>query len=98
MQVITWNEWEATYEPVRNPASPDTGFWGCVFETFGEDAERVQALAESRYHIWTLTDNNPNGRYLDIVNGSRWANRLGYFVTLSPWTGETTASNDPSYS
>ena len=96
-QVITWDEWEATYKPIHNPASPDGGLWGCLFETHGEDLEQVKALAKSDRHIWTLTDNNPNSVYLDIVNASRWANRMGYWVTEEPWTDDTTVSNDPSY-
>ena len=67
--VIDWKTWEDTYKPIRNPNSKDEGFWGCGFETFGEDIEYLKSLGLDNTHYWTLVDNNPNGRYLDVVSG-----------------------------
>jgi hypothetical protein len=95
--IISWNEWEKTYRPIRNPLATDPGFWGFMFDTLYNETEAMKLIAESQHNVWTLVDNNPNSVYLDIVSGARYINRMGYFVTEIPWTDEVTVSNDPSY-
>ena len=37
----------------------------------------------SPHNVWTMIDGE--GRYLDMMNGYHYFNRLGYFVTEVPW-------------
>jgi len=101
-KVIGWTEWEETYKPISNPTNPDDGIWGCMFETFGEDLEALKnstllGIPKEVGHFWTLMDNNSNSVYLDIVTGTRWINRMGYFMTEVPWTDDVIVSEDPEY-
>ena len=91
---ITWNEWEDTYKPIRNPLNKEVGFWGCMFETFGEDYDELITHPTDR--VWTLVDNDPNSNYVEIENGYHLVNRLGYFVTEVPWEGDVLVNNDSS--
>ena len=96
--IISYKEWEEAYKPISNPLNMDDDFWGCMFETYGSDIEYLKANHTANYNLWTLVDNNPNGRYLDVVPGVHWVNRMGYFVTEVPWTDkDMVVSNDPSY-
>jgi len=95
--VISWTEWEEKYKPIRNPNSPDPGFWGCMFETYGSDIATLEEMHVDGKYFWTLVDNNPNSVYLDIISGVHVFNRMGYFVTEVPWEEEVLVSNDPSY-
>jgi hypothetical protein len=92
---MSWKEWEDTFKPISNPLNPDPDFWGSMFETFGEELEQVKLYPPNR--IWTLVDNNPNSRYLDVVSGFHLFNRMGYFVTEVPWTEDILVSNDPEH-
>lgn len=91
---LTWDQWENLYKPIRNPRSSDTGIWGCMFETHGED---IKYLHDGEYNnnvYWTLVDNDPNSSYLELIPGAHMMNRLGYFVTQNPWVNENiTISN-----
>jgi hypothetical protein len=89
-KIISWNEWEDTYKPIRNPFNPDPDFWGNMFETFGEEYELVKAYPNNQ--VWTMIDGE--GIYLNITSGLHWVNRLGYFVTELPWEGEVFVTND----
>lgn len=96
--IISYKEWEQTYKLINNPNNMDDDFWGCMFETYGTDIEYLKANHTAKYNLWTLVDNNPNSRYLDVVPGVHWVNRMGYFVTEVPWTDkDMVVSNDPSY-
>jgi hypothetical protein len=84
--LISWGEWEEKYKPTTD-----------VMYDFYEDIG-VGVDSPSPYHIWTVVDNNPNSRYLDVIPGHRVFNRLGFYVTEVPWRDDKmVVSNDPSY-
>lgn len=78
--VITWEEWEETYKPAIAPGTNDVMF------DYGNE-EHVKILKTyPENQMWTVIDGE--GRYLDIIPGTHWANRFGYCVTEKPWTYE----------
>lgn len=76
---MTYEEWGNTYKPIQN--FTDYGFDRHLFETYGEDLEFVQAVQNER--CWTLVEGDEG---LWIVEGRRFVNRLGYFVTMNSWS------------
>lgn len=75
--ILTYDEWEETYKPIKNYT--EDCFSGQMFETFGDDLAFVESCSKS--HVWTLVSNGDRGA---IVEGMRFVDRLGYFVTLRP--------------
>ena len=97
--VISWNDWENKYKPIKNPNNGDNdNLWDCMFETFGDDVQTMKDMEIQHEYFWTLVDNNPNSVYLDVIPGIHLFNRMGYFVTEIPWEDkDMVVSNDPSY-
>jgi len=82
--IISWGEWEEKYKPTTDVMID-------IYQKIGNSLP-------SPYHLWTVVDNNPNSRYLDILPGHRVFNRLGWYVTEVPWEDDKMlVSNDPSY-
>ena len=91
MSQITWDEWQDTFKPIKNPNSRDPGFWGHMFETFGEDLDYIKSANLPSGHYWTMVDGE--GIHLDLVSGAQWVDRLGYFITEVPWDEDTYVTN-----
>lgn len=91
MITMTWGEWETKYRPIRNPNSKDDGFWGHMFETFGEDLDHLQNTKLPNTQYWTMVDGG--GVYYDLVSGAQWVDRLGYFITEEPWEEDVYVTN-----
>lgn len=74
--------WAQTYKPIENPlVGPDErGFNNTMFETYGP--EETEVFARDEQHVWTWVEGD-DGNY--IVNGRFRVNRLGYFITETPW-------------
>jgi len=86
--MITWEEWEATYQPTPNPDSQETEvFWQAYYDNLRDIPKGIP-----HERIWTLIDGN--GRYTNLVCGIHIVNRLGYFVTNLPWTEDVFVTND----
>jgi len=82
--IISWGEWEEKYKPTTD----------VMIDIY----QKIGNALPSPYHLWTVVDNNPNSRYLDILPGHRVFNRLGWYVTEVPWEDDKMlVSNDPSY-
>lgn len=79
-----FDDWLATYRPVRNPYRADAPCDGLMFETFGPELEAVQAAHPAC--VWTLVAGDDDA--LVILSGMHLANRLGYFITEFLWPGE----------
>lgn len=77
---MTYDEWEETYQPIRNYT--DHAFESRLFETYGDDLAFIEAMPKDR--VWTLVDHHRGGEI--IMEGMRFVNRLGYFVTVRPWS------------
>lgn len=75
----TFKEWVRQYKPIKNDLIEivdDTPFEGYMFDTHGPERDRVRA--RSQWNIWTLIE--AEGKQV-IVQGERFVNRLGYFIT-----------------
>jgi hypothetical protein len=76
---MNWEQWEEEFQPLTNG---DEMLW---LETYGDDLERVNQAAPDT--VWTIIDGG--GRFLDIVSGKRFVNRLNYVITKKPAAPET---------
>lgn len=76
----TYESWEETYLPVTNYT--EHSFDSRMFETYGDDVAFVKSC--NNCHVWTLVSTD-SGEDV-IVEGMRFVNRLGYFVTVRPWS------------
>ena len=72
---LTWEQWEEEFRPWTEPNGELR--W---LETYGDEWEQVRNFDAA--YVWTAIDGE--GRFLNIVNGCRWVNRLNYFVTEIP--------------
>jgi hypothetical protein len=70
---ITWTEFEEKYKPIQNELVEDAAYNDCMFETYGEEVEKVWETEV--LNVWTIFDND------DIVSGRWRVNRLGYLIT-----------------
>lgn len=82
---LTHAAWCADYRPLANPHRAHAGapFGGTMFET--DDLELDAVRAADPACVWTLVQ---AGADLVILSGIHLADRLGYFVTERPWSGE----------
>lgn len=83
---LSYDEWESTYKPRKNPVDPDASYDGCMFETYGSELEFIRTINPN--HVWTLGDGDDGGMY--IWNGYSIINRIGYFITAIPFEDDTT--------
>lgn len=85
MPAISYDDWLASYRPVRNTIRTDAPFDGLMFETFGPELDAVKAADPAC--VWTLvSSDDDDGLYL--LSGFHLVNRLGYLITERPWAGE----------
>lgn len=77
---MTYDTWEETYMPITN--FTDHSFNSRLFETYGDDLAFVNSC--DKLHVWTLVENDQGGE--TIIEGMRFVNRIGYFVTVRPWS------------
>ena len=80
MSEITEDQWATTYKPQTNHLRPDSSWLGCMYETYGDEADYVFSLPEEK--VWTYIDGD-NGTFL--VAGRTYVNRIGYLVCEVPW-------------
>jgi hypothetical protein len=83
---MDFDEWVATYKPIKNHIDTNASFDGEMFETYGDEVEFVKAQDEDR--IWMYGDGDDGGSY--IWNGWHFINRIGYFITDVPCPPDTT--------
>ncbi|HKK30451.1 MAG TPA: hypothetical protein VKA18_08680 [Alphaproteobacteria bacterium] len=77
---LTYDEWCATYVPLKNSLCENAPFDGTMFETFGDEMAFVRQQPCNR--IWTLVQGDDGDLY--VISGYHFVNRLGYFVTDRP--------------
>ena len=77
---LTYDDWCATYAPIKNPLREDAPFDGTMLETFGDDLAFVRDQPGDI--IWSLVQGDDGDLY--VVSGYHLVNRLGYFVTDRP--------------
>jgi hypothetical protein len=70
-----------TYHLIRNHLDTNASCNGCLFETYGAEAEFVRQQPPTK--IWTLQEFEGT----EVVHaGWHLVNRLGYFLTRETWT------------
>ena len=74
------DEFYEKYNPLKNHLDSDAAFDGCMFETFGEEVEFINKIAESlvKGKIWTIIE--VEGKFY-FLSGWHFINRFGYLVT-----------------
>ena len=77
------NFWEQ-YKPQLNHLDQQASFDGCLYETYGKELQYVFTTAQHSKTIWTVIETESGG--LVYVAGLRLINRIGFFITLFPWT------------
>lgn len=82
---MDFDEWCATYKPIKNHIDKDSSFNGEMFETYGDEVAFVKEQDNS--YIWTYGDGDDGGSY--IWNGWHFVNRIGYFITEVPCPPDT---------
>ncbi len=74
--------WWETYQPVKNALTNAVSLEGYIFGTTPAELQKVRDA--NPQCVWTLL------KYEDgqvITNGSRFVNRVGYFITEVPFDG-----------
>lgn len=90
---MNYEEWADIYKPKHNHLvkSPDQ----MHFETYGIELGYVLATADLEPdRVWTLVDGD-DGTY--IINGYHLVNRISYFITEVPFTGDFLEVEDEKY-
>jgi hypothetical protein len=79
-----FEEWSEKYKPINNHLAPERSCYdGMMYETDGKELEFVRSQPDA--NVWTLV----NWEREDfLIPGFHIVNRLGYFVTQIPFTGE----------
>lgn len=85
--VLTWQQWEEMYKPIPNPNREDE----IAFDWIGKDLEELRKYPVE--NIWTGIDGG--GRYIEIISGMHWINRLEYYITEVPWERDLCVTNNP---
>jgi hypothetical protein len=84
---LTVDDWEEQFHPRINHIDPNASFGGddggFMFETYGDELAFV--AAQDEHYVWTYVEAS-GPTY--IVNGRRFVDRIGYFVTTVPWRKE----------
>ena len=83
---MDFDEWCATYKPIKNHIDTNASFDGEMFETYGDEVAFVKE--QDGPYIWTYGDGDDGGSY--IWNGWSFVNRIGYFITEVPCPPDTT--------
>jgi len=79
---MDYNGFFEVYEPLKNDIISEdevASYDGCMFETYGEEVEKVKTISKRK--VATITE--VDGKQY-IVAGFHLVNRLGYFITKHP--------------
>jgi hypothetical protein len=85
-KVMTYEQWEAQYQPILNHLDHNAIEDQRTFETYGVEVGFVLGVnfVDPR-RVWTLIDGE-KGAY--IVDGYRLVNRILHYVTQKPYEGQ----------
>lgn len=81
--IMEYEEFLEKYKPIENHIDKYAAFNGCMFETYGEEAEYVRNSCPE--NIWTIIT---EGDDMFIIPRYHYVNRLGYFITQIPYIGD----------
>ena len=88
--IITFENFEETYKPIKNPFVQDSSYDGYMFETYGVELTHVRE--QDNKNIWTIVDCDNEETW--IIPGYHVVNRLGYILCNIPWESEDIQVND----
>lgn len=81
---MTYEQWWDTYNPIQNHIEANASFDGAMFETYGPELSFVRDQDISK--VWTIIEGEDGNLY--VSDGYHFVNRIGYFVTERPFTGD----------
>ena len=95
---MDYDQWFDAYRPTLVHPEPKDGvapedqapYSGTMFETYGEDLDRVMAAPQDK--VWTLLE--VDGKQY-VVPGFHFVNRMGYFITEVSHTGKPEENEIP---
>jgi hypothetical protein len=76
-RIMTYDEWEQKYKPIKNKFEKSTPFGGCAFD-YSEDDQWEFLKKQNPKNVWTMVS---EGDESVIFSGFHWVNRDFYFVT-----------------
>jgi hypothetical protein len=86
-RAMTWKAFARKFRPAKNHLDDNASLDGCMFETYGKEDKFVRSFFHTPDMIWTVL-NEPGKREEYIVPGYHTVNRMGYILTVNPWTDE----------
>lgn len=85
--MLSFDEFEKKYKPIKNPLNQDAPYGGILIETHGREFELIQAqMAFDNQKVWTIHHSDNGSSDWTIAAGFHLVNRLGYIITENPWT------------
>lgn len=83
MKTITEDEFYDTYTILKNPFDDNAAFDGGMLETYGQEQDYAFYLSKQTNRVWTILEGDGDLYY---TTGYHLINRLGYLITLQPYT------------
>lgn len=90
MKTITFEIFEKTYKPIKNPFVQNSSYDGCMFETYGVELAHIRE--QDNKNIWTII--NCENEESWIIPGYHIVDRFGYLLCEIPWKSEDIQVND----
>jgi len=86
--VLTIEEFDNKFTPVKNHLVKNAPFDETMFETFGKEKDFINEFAKANPRkVWTITAEEDEKMF--FVSGIRLVNRVGYFITEEEFEVDT---------
>lgn len=79
---MTLDEWEEEFCPIPNHIRGGDSY---LFQTYGDEVEFVKSKIDE-HRVWTLSEGDDGNTYVGA--GYHFVNRLGYYITETPYDTE----------
>lgn len=89
--ILTEDNFDELYRPIKNHLEENASFDGTMFETFGPELQYVLSFANDlkrSQRVWTIVEADGS---TFLIAGYHIVNRLGYIITEVEWTDEDTS-------
>ena len=84
--ILSFEEWEDEYKPIRNHIDNHASYEGLMFETCDAEFQYVRSQCKKNI-VWSLQDSEIHDGVV-ICEGLHLANVIGYFITEIPYDPE----------
>ena len=75
------------YTLTKNLIDKNSGWDGCMFETYGEELIHVQRIqAQSPWRVWTWVNTDSGS---SLCAGFHFCNRIGFIITNENWSTDS---------